>query len=491
MKKPNFVFLFPDQLRADFLSCYGAEFISTPNIDSLAEHGARFRNAFSASPVCVPARTALLTGMNAIKNGVTGNLGNLRPDYREAGIRTWPEILAEQGYYTAAIGKMHFYPWDDKRGFQYRVAAEDKRWLNVRDDYYHFLKANGLRKFHGNEHDEYHEGKGAVISRTPWEYSWDRFVGMEAVRFIDQYGADGPFAMMVGFPGPHCPYDPDARFLDEVDESKLPDPVPAVEADSGRLRQVNVAGNVRPWNGVDYTEFPEQSKRRIRKHYAALVKQIDYEVGQIIEALKAAGQYENTVIILSSDHGDYLGDHDLIGKASFYEAAIRVPMLARVPWSDTSAVVDDMVELRDVTATMLAFAGVELPEYMDAQPMPDLGLAEGRGRERIFGMLADGWMNFDGRYKLHRYSTGDEMLFDLKEDPTEQRNLAADPDHAELRQRMDAELVSEVMVSMAQSTHDRLAHAGDMSQDPSFGREGWRRPWPHHVLDANDPVTPR
>ena len=170
--------------------------------------------------------------MNAIKNGVTGNLGNLRPDYREAGIRTWPEILAEQGYYTAAIGKMHFYPWDDKRGFQYRVAAEDKRWLNVRDDYYHFLKANGLRKFHGNEHDEYHEGKGAVVSRTPWEYSWDRFVGMEAVRFIDQYGADGPFAMMVGFPGPHCPYDPDARFLDEVDESKLPDPVPAVEADS-------------------------------------------------------------------------------------------------------------------------------------------------------------------------------------------------------------------------------------------------------------------
>ena len=232
MSKPNFVFLFPDQLRADFLSCYGAEFVGTPNIDSLAERGARFRNAFSASPVCVPARTALLTGMNAIKNGVTGNLGNLRPDYREAGIRTWPEILAEEGYYTAAIGKMHFYPWDDKRGFQYRVAAEDKRWLNVRDDYYHFLKANGLRKFHGDEHDGYHEGKGAVVSRTPWEYSWDRFVGMEAVRFIDQYGADGPFAMMVGFPGPHCPYDPDARFLDEVDESKLPDPVPAVEADS-------------------------------------------------------------------------------------------------------------------------------------------------------------------------------------------------------------------------------------------------------------------
>ena len=105
--------------------------------------------------------------------------------------------------------------------------------------------------------------------------------------------------------------------------------------------------------------------------------------------------------------------------------------------------------------------------------MPGLGLAEGRGRERIFGMLTEGWMNFDGRYKLHRYGTGDELLFDMENDPEEQHNLAADPDYADVRRRLDAELVSEVMTSMAQSTHDRLAHSGDMSQDPAFGREGW------------------
>ena len=491
MSKPNVVFLFPDQMRADFLSCYGAEFLSTPHIDSLAGRGARYLNAFSASPVCVPARTALLTGMNAIRNGVANNLGNLRPDYRDAGIRTWPELLAESGYYTAAIGKMHFYPWDDRRGFQYRVAAEDKRWLQVRDDYYHFLKAKGLRKYHGNEHDGYHEGKGAVVSRTPWEYSWDRFVGMEATRFIRQYGGDGPFAMMVGFPGPHCPYDPAEEFLQEVDESKLPEAVPAVEADTARLREANVEGNRRPWNGVDYAAFPTKAKMRVRKHYAALVKQIDHEVGEIIEALKSIDQYENTVIILSSDHGDYLGDHDFIGKASFYEAAIRVPMIVRIPWAKGAAVVDDMVELRDVMATMLGFAGVELPAYADARPMPGLGLRGGRGRERIFGMLADGWMNFDGRFKLHKYATGDEMLYDLENDPHEQRNLAGDPTHAETLRRLDAELSSEVMLSMAQSMHDRLAHSGDMSQDPAFGKEGWSRPWPHPILDAGDSVTPR
>ena len=89
-------------------------------------------------------RTALLTGMNAVRNGVTGNLQNLRADWRDAGIRTWPEFLGDAGYYTAGIGKMHFYPWDERRGFQYRVICEDKRWLEVRDDYYHYLRRHGL-----------------------------------------------------------------------------------------------------------------------------------------------------------------------------------------------------------------------------------------------------------------------------------------------------------------------------------------------------------
>ena len=138
-KKPNIVFIFPDQLRADFLGCYGADFIKTPNIDKLAENGIRYQNAYSSSPVCVPARTNLMTGMDAISNGVASNAPALRPDHQAAGINTWPEILKEMEYYTAGIGKMHFYPWDRKNGFMYRSVTEDKRWLNVRDDYFHHL----------------------------------------------------------------------------------------------------------------------------------------------------------------------------------------------------------------------------------------------------------------------------------------------------------------------------------------------------------------
>ena len=108
--RPNLVFIMPDQLRADCIGCYGADFIATPHIDALATQGVRYENCYSEHPVCVPARTALITGMNALKTGVLDNGAFLRPDYRACGLSTWPELLGRAGYVTTAIGKMHFYP---------------------------------------------------------------------------------------------------------------------------------------------------------------------------------------------------------------------------------------------------------------------------------------------------------------------------------------------------------------------------------------------
>ena len=478
--RPNIVFLFPDQFRADFAGCYGADWLSTPHIDSIAERGVRYANGFSQSPVCVPARTALLTGMNALRNGVTQNTQNLRGDWSAAGIETWPEILNGLGYYTAGIGKMHFYPWDERRGFQYRVVCEDKRWLKVRDDYYHYLKSHGLRKLHGNEMAGYHENKGAVIHDIPWEHSWDRFVGSESVKFIERYGNEGPFALMVGFPGPHCPYDPNEEFVSAIDESRLPEAVPEVEGTHPELRRVNVEGNRRPWNGLDYADFPDEAKRKVRKHYSGLVQQIDYEVGAILEALDNAGLTDNTYVVLASDHGDYLGDHNLIGKASFFESAIRIPFVVQGPGVQGGQVVEEMVELRDVTAAMLKWAGMdELPVWYDARPLPGDGMPGTDGRDRIFGMLTDGWMNYDGRYKLHHYRWGESLLFDLETDPGEQVNVLDVPEYADVRHRLEDELRLEVMNSIEACNQDRLAQDGDMSQDPAFGREGWKRTYPY------------
>ena len=153
MAQPNLLFIMPDQLRSDFLSCYGADFIQTPHIDSLCESGVRYEKAYAPHPVCVPMRSTLLTGVNAIRTGVMGNGQYLRPDLEACGIRTWPSILHDAGYTTSAIGKMHFYPWEAAMGFDHRVVCEDKRWLHIEDDYQKYLNAKGTRKLHGNEHE--------------------------------------------------------------------------------------------------------------------------------------------------------------------------------------------------------------------------------------------------------------------------------------------------------------------------------------------------
>ncbi len=478
--RPNIVFLLPDQLRPDFLSCYGAEFIDTPNIDGLAGEGVRYERAYSGSPVCVPARTALLTGMNAIRNGVSDNLHRVRSDYTAAGITTWPQLLADAGYYTAGIGKMHFYPWDERHGFQHRVICEDKRWLEVRDDYYHYLRERGLRKLHGNEHDGYFENKGAIVHDLPWKHQWDRFVGREATKFIDTYGGDGPFAMMVGFPGPHCPYDPAHDFPHRYDPDDMPDPIPEAEGDTPLLRQGNIDGNKRPWNGVDHTVFNDPHKKKIRAHYASLVKGIDHEVGEIVEALRTKGVLDNTIIVFATDHADYLGDHNLIGKASFYETCMKIPMIVRMPGAE-GAVSNELVELRDVTATMLRFAGVDVPANMDSQVLPELPVSDTAPRDRVFGLLTDGWMIYDGKWKLAKYATGESVLFNLDDDPLEQINLIRDTAASRELARLDTELTGYIMDQYRIAMHDRLAHSGDMSQDPGFGREGWKTPFPAPV----------
>jgi arylsulfatase A-like enzyme len=484
-QKPNIIFIMPDQLRADFLSCYGADFIDTPHIDSLADSGVLYNSAYSAHPLCVPARVSLLTGMDAIKNGVLDNGQFLRPDYAACGIKTWPDILGDNGYYTAAIGKMHFYPWDLRLGFQYRVIAEDKRWIHIRDDYYHFLRAHGYRKLHGNEHPGYFENKGAVVNKIPWEYSVDHFVGQEACRFIREYGSDGPFAMMVGFPGPHCPYDPDAEYLDGFDPNDMPAPVPEVEGDAPEIRKRNIEGNKRPWNGVDYGEFTLAQKLKVRAHYAALVKQIDYEVGEILNALNEQDLLENTIIIFSSDHGDYLGDHNLIGKGHFFESSIHVPLIVRLPRAQEPTVHLDLVTLGDVTATILNLAGCAVPKYVDSVPLPGLGIPEHAARERIIGMLAGGWMIFDGEWRLSKYTTGEVLLFNLLQDPLEQQNLADDARYLDVTRRLDKELTQAIMRSTSESHSERRVYARDLSQNPGFGREGWQRPYPRNLQERS------
>ena len=479
MNRPNLLFIMPDQLRADFLSCGGADFIDTPHIDSLADEGVHYPNCWSPSPVCVAARCVLLTGRDAVANGVLDNGHFLRPDLEQTGVRTWAQLLSAAGYRTASIGKMHFTPWDAAFGFEHRVICEDKRWLEIQDDYHHHLAARGLRKLHGREHEGYQENRGAIVSPYDLEDSWDGFVGAQAERFIREHDDARPFAAMIGFPGPHCPYDPCADYAARFDPADMPAAVPYVEAHDRRLREANVKGNQADWNGVDYTEFTAAQKAKVRAHYAALVQQIDDQVGRILTALADTGRLDDTVIIFSSDHGDMLGDHGLIGKGNFYEGSCRVPMLVRQP-GHRATVDESLVSLMDVTGTLLGLAGVARPAHAQSLPLPGLGL-EGPRRERLYGFLSGGVMNLDGRHKWVKYAGGESLLFDLDTDPQEQTNLADTADGRRVARRLDGELTARWLRSTQAAHSDRLVAHGPLWDSVEFGRSGWQRTYPQSL----------
>lgn len=481
--RPNIVFIMPDQLRADFLGCYGATFVQTPHIDALAEHGVRFERAYSPHPVCVPARVALMTGMDALKNGVLDNGQMLRPDHRQCGIDTWPETLSDHGYYTVAVGKMHFYPWEARWGFRHRIIAEDKIWIYIEDDYHHFLRAHGHHKTLGYEKEAYHRNFGAYLSDIPWSYSVDHFVGQEAAAWIRSYEGAEPFAMMVGFPGPHHPYDPTPEYAARFDPARMPEPVPEVEADTRLMgRGTAASSGSRAWYAYRNEGQPTAEHFRLqRTYYAALIAQIDREVGAIVGALRDKGVLDRTVILFSSDHGDYLGDHGLTGKNSFYEAATRVPLLVRLPHVPGASLCAELVSLTDVTGTILSLAGRPIPAHMDCTVLPGLGLPGGDPRQEIVGSLRRGWMLVRDRWKLVKYARGGTMLFDLERDPDEQDNLAMEPACAGVLRELDSELTTAIMDSVDRGHADKRVYTHTLSSSREFGRPGWPRVYPLDV----------
>lgn len=472
----NIVFIMPDQLRADFIGCYGADFIQTPHIDGLAQQGVRYQRAVSPSPICVPARAALLTGRNAIRNGVIDNSHWLRPDDHEMGITTWAEDLHEAGYQTAAIGKMHFYPWDISEGFAHRIIAEDKRHIGLQDDYADYLASYGLRKLHGNEHEGYYENKGAIIDRIPLEHQVDGWVAEETVKYIENYESDTPFAIMVGLPSPHCPYDPPLRYA-RYHADDMPDAIPAT-TDSEVFRDRVIESNKRDWNGVDYTDFTDAQKKKVRAHYSGLVTLVDDCVGHIMDGLKNSGHFDNTIIIFTSDHGDFLGDYDFIGKDNFYESAIHVPMIVSHPEQRQASVVESPVSLTDISATIRQIADVPFQPTHDAMPLAGMPNQNNPAREYVFGALANGFMLTSNEWKLCRYHIGQTALYHLTEDPYEQHNLAHDPAYLSTLLELDAILQREILESVLDGHCDKHVNIHVLDADNPYSQRNWQRPYP-------------
>ena len=479
-KKPNVIFIMCDQLRADFLSMHGCGAIPTPHLDQFAVQSTVYSNALSPYPLCVPARAALLTGLNPLQSGVLSNHQWLRPDRSEIGYRTWPDILRDQGYRTASVGKMHFHPFDSAEGFDERINAEDKRWTRVHDDYAESLAVSGRQKFDARQHPDYVSNKGAVAYPDAVETTVDHYVASETIGFIERQPADRPFAVMVGFPSPHCPYDALPEFADAVVPEKLPglidrpmDPTKEEEA----FYEAFLATHRKSWHALDYREFSRSQRQAIRIQYAGLIRQIDEEFGRIVQACKAQGIWDDTTVIFTSDHGDHVGDRSMVGKGDFYKESIHIPMLVKDVGQETARRVEAPVELQQIPASILESAKADIPEWWAYDPLPTEDTPA--SIRDIFGILDVGCMLQRGRWKFAGYQCGLNQLFNLEDDPSETNNLVDDPACLKMKTDMEAALRKWIMSgALAGHREKYLTNGVPLVESESFAQRGWRRPYP-------------
>ena len=443
-KSPNIVFIFPDQLRSDYLGAEDKSVAYTPNMDRIAREGAMFSRAYSASPTCLPARAALLTGMGPWKNGLL-SYAPIATKYTYE----MPQMLRDAGYYTFATGKLHFKPigsgdlnvklseLDNSKfmhGFHEIKLCEG--WGHPQNAYNIWFKENAPNLAMDGT------GLGPTDHRTgiyPYsdEFHPTAWTANQAIEFINNNTSDEPFFLKIAFHRPHPPFDPPKRWLDFYRNREIPK---AIVGDWSEGK----------YGGFDQKPLPDQQLNAPRGHYGdsivrdsregylAAISFLDEQIGNVIASLERKGELENTLIVISSDHGDMMGDHHLWRKSYPYEGSAGVPMIIRWPESigikaSRGQVIKELVELRDILPTFLDVAGVDIPSGMDGRSMMPLLEGKKKGWRKVLDMehgqcywKENSWTGLtDRKYKYIHYSvTGEEQLFNLMKDPGEKNNLA-------------------------------------------------------------------
>jgi arylsulfatase len=445
-KKPNILFLMTDQHRADCLGIDGKNpVIHTPNLDRIGREGAYFSSAYSCTPTCTPARAALLTGMGPWRNGMLG-YSKVADEYPVE----MPRILGDAGYQTLGIGKMHWHPQRNHHGFDKLILDESGRTLSPDfiSDYRAWFNSMAPDKEYDctgvgwNDYD-------SKVYQLPEELHPTRWTADVAVRFLEERNEDKPFFMKVSFARPHSPYDPPKRWMDYYADADIPKPFLGDWCDKYRKRSDDTK---HLWHG----DLGWEQVRSSRQGYYGSISFLDEQIGRILDALEARGELDNTLILMTADHGDMTGDHHIWRKSYAYESSARIPMLLRWPKSvdaPRGQRLSQPVEIRDVLPTFLDIAGAEAPLPLDGKSMLDLVRGKTEDWREYIDLEHDicyskenHWTalaNRKWKYIFHAFD-GTEQLFDLENDPGEEKDLAPLSAHADelkkWRQRMVAHL---------------------------------------------------
>ncbi len=449
---PNILLITTDQHRPDAVGWAASPELRTPSLERLARDGCVFEDAVSICPVCHPARSSLLTGLYAHQTGEIANRGDLDPR-----LRTFPGALRKAGYRTECVGKGHWIHHTAQTPENFREIQARQReaygwdfWWEASGkelvshhhcDYSEVLREAGLLNPYLAEvarlrHNGYRGGEPLdnrwIASQWAWddELYADNQVGRVATERLRGLAAgDQPFLLHASFLCPHPPYDPPSRYL----EAEPPDEGHGILPGSRAL-----------------SDPERRAVGELRRRYRAMIHLVDDRVGELLDVLEATGIRERTLVIFTADHGEMMGDHDLLNKNSYYRSSVGVPLAMRGPGVAAGLRRSEPVELTDVTATILDVAGLDPGEALSggkAVParslLPMAKSPEAPAiREQAFAGNAGWQMVQTARWKFvsrprHAESV---LLLDRLNDPGEQTNLAGTPDtagaSAEMQQRL-------------------------------------------------------
>lgn len=465
-RRPNILFLYADQHRADVLGCAGNEVVVTPHLDRLAAEGLRCTNTWTESPVCQPARASILTGRYPTDHGILGNFaGDCSPEWA-----TVPKAIQAAGYDTASIGKTHYSGWPmgangpedtppptdewvGSFGFDH-VVEEFDRYIHIgRHDtpYMRFLREHdALEPYRDAVRARFRKGDRhweAVTSPLPQELDLTSFLASEAERWIEGRSAERPWFMQLSFVQPHVPLmgDPEwAAHYADAEIARMAPAVPKTDHEAwgqhlGLLRQHS-------HSELLTDEFVLAGARQ----YYAMVSLIDQKIGVLLALLERRGELDNTMVIYAADHGEMLGDHGLMAKMNFYTSSVRIPLIVRPPGGIDAHAHDGPVQAIDIAATMLDAADTSIAG-IPARSLAPLTAGADEHREAAVSMIRmlpgmSTWLAVtDGKMRatFDRESGDVVEFFDLVSDPDESDNLAAITPTAEvdrLRDLAQAEL---------------------------------------------------
>lgn len=483
MSTPNILFICTDQQRYDSLGCYGNPHIQTPTIDRLGGDGVLFEQCYVQNPVCAPSRASLVSGQYPRNHGLWAN-GVALP----AETPIFSRALADAGYDCGMIGKMHlgacFGGRTEQRlddGYRFYRWAHDPSHRSAQNDYHHWLAEQHPDLFqHASATGDRKRHQAGGFDTMPTGAHYSRWASERAIEFLDtERATDEPFFLWVNFFDPHHPFVAPQEYLDRYDPTMLPDPV----GFEGELRtkppiQRQASDESYAGHARGYSAYPFEEIKEIIAAYYAMISLVDDEVKRILDRLDALGLADDTLVIFTSDHGEMLGDHQLLLKGPMlYDCAVRVPLIMRWPGHlPAGERRSDLVQWIDLTSTFLDVAGIDpMPTAQGTSLLP---MARGDADAERRGWAICEYLNSGHPYDPPVYLTmlrqGDHKLivqhgqpaterertgelYDLATDPGELRNLWDVPDARDTRIGLER-LLLDVMVVTANRSQPREAH---------------------------------